>query len=220
MRSGGDAAMLDRVGQQLGNYRLIQLLGQGNWASVYLGECIHLNSVAAIKVLHGMLAENEAEDFLTEARTIASLRHPHIVQVLDFGLEGATPFLVLDYAPGGNLRKLHPKGTQLPLDTVVSYVTQVADALQYAHQEKLIHRDIKPENMLLGRSNEVLLSDFGIAITVQSSRSQHPRDTAGSIASMAPAHIQTHPGPATHQNPFITLLSRLLAPHRPPPLSP
>src|SRR5712691_3981515 len=98
----GGAAMVDRVGQQLGNYRLIQLLGQGNWASVYLGKHIHLNTLAALKVLHGQLAENEAEDFLTEARTIASLRHPHIVQVLDFGMEGATPFLVLDYAPGGN----------------------------------------------------------------------------------------------------------------------
>jgi predicted ATPase/DNA-binding CsgD family transcriptional regulator len=191
--------MLDRVGQQLGNYRLIQLLGQGNFASVYLGKHIHLNTHAALKVLHGQLAGNEAEDFLTEARTIASLRHPHIVQVLDFGVEGTTPFLVLDYAPGGNLRQRHPKGTQLPLDTVVSYVTQVADALQYAHQEKLIHRDIKPENMLIGRSNEVLLSDFGIAIMVQSSRSQHPRDMAGSIAYMAPEQIQAHPGPASDQ---------------------
>src|SRR5712692_1535592 len=199
MRSGGDAAMLDRVGQQLGNYRLIQLLGQGNWASVYLGKHIHLNTLAALKVLHGQLAGNEAEDFLTEARTIASLRHPHIVQVLDFGMEGATPFLVLDYAPGGNLRQRHPKGTQLPLDTVVTYVTQVADALQYAHQEKLIHRDIKPENMLLGRNNQVLLSDFGIAVMAQSSRKPQVQDTAGTIAYMAPEQLRRKPGPPSDQ---------------------
>jgi predicted ATPase/DNA-binding CsgD family transcriptional regulator len=191
--------MVDRVGQQLGNYRLIQLLGQGNWASVYLGKHIHLNTQAAIKVLHEQLAPHDMADFLNEARIIAHLRHPHIIQVLDFGIEGTTPFLVMDYAPGGNLRKLHPKGAQLPLDTVVSYVTQVAEALQYAHQEKLIHRDVKPENMLLGRTNEVLLSDFGIAIIVQTSRSQHPQDAAGSIAYMAPEQIQAHPSPASDQ---------------------
>ena len=154
--------MAEYVGQQLGNYRLIQLLGQGNWASVYLGKHIHLNTQAAIKVLHEQLANHDMADFLNEARAIAHLRHPHIVQVLDFGIEGTTPFLVMDYAPNGNLRQRHPKGTQLPLNTVVSYVTQVAEALQYAHQEKLIHRDVKPENMLLGRNNEILLSDDDI----------------------------------------------------------
>ena len=207
--------MLDRVGQQLGNYRLSQLLGRGNWASVYLGEHIHLHTQAALKVLHGPLTKSEVEDFLTEARTIAHLRHLHIVQVLDFGMEGMTPFLVLDYAPGGNLRKLHPRGTRLPLDTVASYVTQVADALQYAHQEKLIHRDIKPENMLLGRNNEVLLSDFGIAIMVQTSRSQHPQDAAGSIAYMAPEQIQAHPVPSSDQYALGVVVYEWLSGDRP-----
>ena len=191
--------MADHVGQQLGNYRLIQLLGQGNFSEVYLGEHIHLNTQAAIKVLHGQLASDYREGFLIEARTIAHLRHPHIIQVLDFGLEGMTPFLVLDYAPNGTLRQRHPTGTRLPLDTVVTYVTQVAEALQYAHQEKLIHRDIKPENMLLGRSHEVLLSDFGIATISQSSRQQQAQDTAGTIAYMAPEQLQGKPRPASDQ---------------------
>ena len=207
--------MVDRVGQQLGNYHLIQLLGQGNFSDVYLGEHIHLNTQAALKVLHEQVASHDVEVFLTEARIIAHLRHPHIVQVLDFGVEGLTPFLVMDYAPGGNLRKLHPKGTQLPLDTLVSYVTQVAGALHYAHQEKLIHRDIKPENMLLGRSNEVLLSDFGIAIIVQTSRSQHPQDAAGSLAYMAPEQIQAHPSPASDQYALGVVVYEWLSGDRP-----
>ncbi len=207
--------MVDRVGQQLGNYRLIQLLGQGNFADVYLGKHIHLNTQAALKVLHEQVASHEVEDFLTEARAIAPLRHPRIVQVFDFGVEGMTPFLVMDYAPGGTLRQRHPKGTQLPLDTLVTYVTQVADALQYAHQEKLIHRDIKPENMLLGRNNEVLLSDFGIAIMVQTSRLQHPQDAAGTIAYMAPEQIQAHPSPASDQYALGVVVYEWLSGDRP-----
>src|SRR5437588_10227741 len=112
----GGATMTDLVEQRLGNYRLIQLLGQGSWASVYLGQHIHLNTQAALKVLHGPLAGHDVEAFLNEARTIAHLRHPFIVQVLDFGVEGMTPFLVMDYARGGNLRQCQPNGTQLPLD--------------------------------------------------------------------------------------------------------
>jgi eukaryotic-like serine/threonine-protein kinase len=112
--------MAEHVGQQLGNYSLIQLLGQGNFSEVYLGEHIHLHTQAAIKVLYGQLASHDVEGFLTEARTLARLRHPHIIQVLDFGVEGATPFLVMDYAPNGNLRQRHPKGTLIPLDTIIS----------------------------------------------------------------------------------------------------
>ena len=191
--------MADRVGQQLGNYRLIHLLGRGHFAEVYLGEHIHLKTQAAIKVLHEQVEGNDLEGFLNEARTIARLHHPHIVRVLDFGVEDGTPFLVMDYAPGGNLRKLHPKGTGLPLETVVSYIKQVAEALQYAHDQKLIHRDIKPENLLLGPDNEVLLSDFGLAIITQSSHYQNIHETAGSIAYMAPEQINGHPEPGSDQ---------------------
>src|SRR5437764_6859536 len=147
--------MADRVGQQLGNYQLIRLLGEGGFAEVYLGEHIHLGTQAAIKVLHTQLTNNDVDKFRTEARTIAHLSHPHIVRVLEFGIEGKTPFLVMDYAPNGTLRHRHPKSVALPLPLIVDYVKQVADALQYAHDEKLIHRDIKPENMLLGRRNEI-----------------------------------------------------------------
>jgi serine/threonine protein kinase len=189
----------DRVGQQLGNYQLVQLLGEGSFAAVYLGGHVHLGTLAAIKVLHAQLTSEGTGIFRTEARVIAHLLHPNIVRVLDFGIEDTTPFLVMDFAPHGTLRQHYPRGTQLPLHTVISNITAVADALQYAHEERLIHRDVKPENMLMGRRNEILLSDFGIATLAQSSSDQRSSDTAGTMVYMAPEQIQGKPCPASDQ---------------------
>ena len=191
--------MSERVGQQLGNYRLLRLIGRGSWASVYLGEHLHLHSQAAIKVLHTHLTSESSEQLRTEALMLARLLHPHIVRILDFDVEDGIPFLVMEYAPNGTLRKLHPQGTRVPLDTIVSYVKQVVEALHYLHQQKLIHRDIKPESMLRGRNNEILLSDFGLAIIAQSSRSQQTQEAAGSVTYMAPEQLRGKPRPASDQ---------------------
>jgi WD40 repeat protein len=193
--------MAERDGQQLGNYRLLKLLGQGGFAEVYLGEHIYLGTKAAIKLLYTRVAQDEVNVFQQEARTLANLMHPNIVRVLEFGIEASTntPYLVMDYAPGGTLRQRHPKGSRLPVPTIVTYVKQVAAALQYAHDQKFIHRDVKPENMLIGRNGEVLLSDFGIALLSQSSRYQSTKDMAGTIAYMAPEQIEAHPRPASDQ---------------------
>ncbi len=192
--------MASRVGQQLGNYRLIRLLGEGGFAEVYLGEHIHLGTQAAIKVLHARLAGKDAPvSFNQEARLIAQLKHPHIVRTLDFGVADNTPFLVMDYAPQGTLRQCHPKGSKIPLATVVTYVEQIAEGLQYAHEHKIIHRDIKPENLLIGKRGELLLSDFGIAVIAHSTRSQSVENLAGTIAYMSPEQIQGKPRPASDQ---------------------
>jgi serine/threonine protein kinase len=199
--------MTDRLGQQLGNYRLTRLLGTGGFAEVYLGEHIYLNTTAAIKLLHTRLDDQFTADyFLNEARTIAQLVHPNIVRTLDFGIEGGiTPFLVMDYAPNGTLRTRHARSSRVALPQVVTYVKEVASALQYAHDRKLVHRDVKPENMLVGRNNEILLSDFGIAVVAQTSRSQSERDIAGTVAYMAPEQIQAHPRPASDQYALATV---------------
>jgi serine/threonine protein kinase len=91
--------MADRIGQQLGNYRLIRQLGQGGFAEVYLAEHIHLRTLAAIKLLYGKLTAQDIQAFTHEAQTLATLRHPHILRVLDFGFAQTLPFLVMDYAP-------------------------------------------------------------------------------------------------------------------------
>jgi eukaryotic-like serine/threonine-protein kinase len=207
--------MADHIGQHLGNYHLVGLLGQGGFAEVYLGEHVHLGTEAAIKLLHTQLAVEDTDAFRQEARTIARLVHPHIVRVFDFGIEGDTPFLVMDYAPNGTLRKRHPKGIALPLPTILSYVKQVADALQYAHDEHFIHRDIKPENLLVGRRQEVLLSDFGIAQIAQSSRYQNTQDMAGTMAYMAPEQIQGKPRPASDQYSLAIVVYEWLSGERP-----
>jgi serine/threonine protein kinase len=188
-----------RDGQRLGNYRLVRLLGQGGFAEVYLAEHIHLNTQAAVKLLSTHLANEGVEGFRHEARMIAGLVDPHIVRILDFGVENNVPYLVMDYAPNGTLRQRHPKGARLPLLLVVSYVQQIARALQYAHDQRLIHRDVKPENMLVGRNQEILLSDFGIALIAQSSQYQRTQNIAGTLAYMAPEQIQAHPRPASDQ---------------------
>ncbi len=191
--------MVDRVGQQLGNYNLIRLLGQGGFADVYLGEHIYLKTQAAIKVMQTRLAQDDIEGFVNEARTIAGLKHPRIVRVLDFGIDNGTPFLVMDFAPLGTLRQRYPRGTRLAPAIISSYIKQIAAALQYAHDKKLIHRDIKPENMLLEAENEILLSDFGIALVAQSSRYQNTQESIGTLAYMAPEQLQGHPRIASDQ---------------------
>lgn len=198
--------MVQRVqaGQQLGNYRLVRRLGEGGFAEVYLGEHRYLGHQVAIKVLTASLTGEESKRFLQEARTMAELHHPHIVRCTDFGIEQGVPFLVMEYAPGGTLRDLYPEGTQVPLDTVITYVQEIADALQYAHDHQLMHLDIKPENMLLGKNNTILLSDFGLArFTYSLSASQ--KSLIGTINYMAPEQIRGKPVPASDQYALATM---------------
>jgi serine/threonine protein kinase len=208
--------MVDRSGQAIGNYRLSNLLGHGGFADVYLGEHIYLKTFAAIKVLHTQLANDDIERFRIEAQTIAHLIHPHIIRVLDFDVDQYTPLLVIDYAPDGTLGHRHPKGTRLPLATVVSYVKQIASALQYAHDRRLIHRDVKPENMLIGPNGELLLSDFGIALIAETSLSQSTEDTImGTMAYMAPEQLQGKTRPASDQYALAVVVYEWLCGARP-----
>ena len=164
----------NRVGNELGNYRLMKLLGRGGFAEVYLAENKYLGVQTAIKVLKLRdLDPLEQEKFRSEAKYMTTLEHPHIIKVLDYGIEmsqrgsgvdGSTPYLVMEYAPLGTLRHLYPQREVMPLTKVASYTRQIAEALQYAHDKDIIHLDVKPENMLVRRPDDVALSDFGIAV--------------------------------------------------------
>jgi serine/threonine protein kinase len=207
--------MAERTVQQYGNYRLLHLLGRGGFADVYLGSHIHLERQVAVKVLRPQLVEEQSERFRMEARTIARLEHPHIVHILDFDVQDGTPFLVMNYIPNGTLRRRHPRGARLPLSTVVSYVQQTASALQYAHEQRVIHRDIKPENLLVGRNQEIVLSDFGIAMIMQNSLPLRKSEMAGTIAYMAPEQIEGRPEASSDQYALAVLTYEWLSGERP-----
>ena len=207
--------MADRRGQQFGNYRLERLLGRGAFAEVYLGEHIYLGTPAAVKLLTTRFSPDEVKNFLMEARTLVRLKHANIVQVLDFGLEGATPFLVMSYAPNGTLRTRHPPGTKLTPITILPYVQQVASALQYAHNQQVIHRDVKPENMLVAVYSEILLSDFGIALPAQASSRPNTVSSDGTVAYMAPEQCEGHPCFASDQYSLGVVMYEWLTGERP-----
>src|SRR5436305_9060164 len=166
----------------------------------YLAEHLYLERLAAIKVLHVQIEPKTQERFRREARTIAHLQHPHILQVLEFGLDNQTPYLVMEYTPGGTLRSEHLKGTRLSFEQIVTYVKQIASALDYAHQQRVIHRDVKPDNLLLNAKDEVVLSDFGLAVVQRSLDSLSMSNlAAGSPLYMAPEQIQTQSCAASDQ---------------------
>ncbi|MBV9230732.1 MAG: protein kinase, partial [Chloroflexi bacterium] len=191
--------MIEAIGQQFGPYRLLRLLGTGNFASVYLGEHQYLERPAAIKVLRVRMGQEADAPFRREARTIAHLDHPHIVRVYDFGIQEQTPFLVMEYTPNGSLRTRHPKGTCLPLEQIATYVKQIASSLDYAHEHRVIHRDVKPENLLLNAKGEIVLSDFGIAVVQQTLASLSEQNMAGTPLYMAPEQIRHQPSPQSDQ---------------------
>jgi serine/threonine protein kinase len=202
----------DYIGQQVGEYRVLRLLGKGTFGAVYLAQSLHEQTLVALKLLRMPLTHQEdLKDFLNEARTI-QLRHPHIVPLLDFGLSrNGLPFLVMEYAAGGTLRDCYPRGTRLPLESISLYVNQLASALHYAHTHRVIHRDIKPENMLLRADGTILLSDFGIARVLDYSSTGSALTQAGTPAYMAPEQSQGKPCAASDQYALATVVYEWIA---------
>jgi formylglycine-generating enzyme required for sulfatase activity len=154
--------MQEIVGKTLAKYEILEQVGQGGMAQVYMACQLGLDRPVAVKVLSAVLAADPdfTKRFEREARSIASLNHPNIVQVYDFGVQDGYHYLVMNYVKDSRtLGSLMAEGAAI--DQMLDYVVQVADALDYAHQHNILHRDVKPGNILIDERG-ALLSDFGL----------------------------------------------------------
>jgi serine/threonine protein kinase len=185
--------------QCVGSYRLTKHLGSGAFADIYLGEHCYLRTRAAVKILRQRLTREERKGFLKEAQIAAKLVHPLVVRVLDFNVERGIPYLVMDYAAYGSVRDHHPIGEPLEREDILAYANDIAEALEYIHGQQYIHQDLKPENLLFGRDKQVQISDFGIAIAVQETKSGQKRKLFGTPPYMAPEQITGQPCIASDQ---------------------
>jgi serine/threonine protein kinase len=156
----------DLVGKTIGPYTITQRIGRGGMADVYKALHNGLSVYRAMKVIRPELvtAADFRVRFQKEAQAVASLRHPSIVQMHDFGTHGDVYFMIMEFIEGSNLKQvLRSEGRIRPIRRAVDLASQIADALQYAHARGLIHRDIKPENIMITPSGTPILTDFGIA---------------------------------------------------------
>src|SRR5262249_10660962 len=120
----------------------------------------------AVKILHSHLAtQQKRESFFQEAELLEMLKHPHILPILDVGIQDGFPYLVTEYCPKGSLyrRLKRQRPHPLPVEEASTILTQVGQALQYVHEQGVVHRDLKPQNILFNAKGEALLADFGIA---------------------------------------------------------
>ncbi|MBV9258626.1 MAG: protein kinase [Ktedonobacteraceae bacterium] len=219
----GTDRSVNRLKRLSGRYNLLRLTGRGGMGEVWLAEDSELKRQVAIKLLPGVLASDKAylDAFRYEARAAAALEHPHILSVHDFGEEiqedgVVTTYLVMPYVAGGTLRdRLRAVGRPLPVDEAMSYLSQAAQAIDYAHSQGVLHRDIKPANMLLNDS-WLLLADFGIAklLTTGSYRSQTHKG-AGTPEYMAPEQAQQVAEPASDRYSLGIVAYQLFTAHLP-----
>ena len=191
--------MENLVGRSLlnGEYHLRELIGAGGMASVYRAWSRSLGTDVAIKVLNPELSSDIGfrERFHNEARHLAALDHPNLVDVHYFGEEDELVYIAMRLVPGGTLRD-RLRSTQGPLDVVAAarLVGQIGDALQHAHDEGIVHLDVKPGNVLLGRADWPLLADMGIARVVgRAGRDDTHLPVAGTPAYMAPEQCRGEP---------------------------
>jgi len=151
-----------------GRYRVERELGRGGMATVYLARDLRYDRPVAIKVLLPELASAlGSERFLREIRIAATLRHPHILPLLDSGDAEGVPFYVMPFIEGESLSEKLAREKQLPIEEAVQIGREVADALAYAHERGVVHRDVKPANIMLD-SGHAVVADFGIALATQS----------------------------------------------------
>lgn len=193
--------MTNFSGHYFGHYFLQRRIGSGGYADVYEAKDVFLDRYVAVKVLKVRVNPSDLREVIRnarEARTTARLRHPHIVGVIEFNIHRDIPYIVMEYAKNGSLRHVHRVGESLPEDTIIHYLRQITEALNFIHANGIIHQDVKPENMLLGDNNEILVSDFGTVAFIQNTGPQNVGECIGTVKYMAPERfLDDAPTPAS-----------------------
>jgi eukaryotic-like serine/threonine-protein kinase len=175
-----------------GRYQLEQELGRGGMATVFLATDLRLARRVAVKVMHPGGDGQRAERFRREAELVASLKHPNVLEIHDFGEDAARgPFLVCEWVQGESLRELARRLAPVPPEVAAVLAWELARALGEAHARGVVHRDVKPENVLAARGGPLKLADFGIAALEDQERLTSTGSVTGSLAYMAPERIDT-----------------------------
>jgi len=191
------SSVLYLIGKTLGKYEVLDHIGHGGMSEVYKGQHAQLDRMVAVKVLHPFLAGEEGfvTRFKREARIVATLRHPNIMQVYDFDYNEALDiyYMVMEFIDGPTLKTRLSEG-QLPLEETVRIGIAIADALDYAHQRGMVHRDVKPANIMFMQDGQPVLTDFGIAKMLTLSGLTASGAMVGTPAYMAPEVGMGRPG--------------------------
>jgi serine/threonine protein kinase len=197
--------MANWTGKTLGKVQVEDLIARGGMAEVYLGEHAALNRKVAIKIMreHVEADPDNRKRFEREARVMAGMRHPNIIQVFDYELVDGQPCLIMEYVPGASLgsylKALHKRGEKLPQQMVARIISALASAIDYAHNQNIIHRDLKPANVLLRSASgpidaeqplpedvEPILTDFGLVRLLDSTIQTSTGTVSGTPAYMSP----------------------------------
>ncbi len=188
------------IGKTIGRYRIVEHLGRGGMAEVYKAHQASLDRYVAIKLMHTFLADEKEflARFEREAKVVATLRHPNIVQVYDFDVDQGVYYMVMEFINGetlkARLQALEARGEWVSLDDAVRIVLAVGSALRYAHERNMVHRDVKPANVMITLDGQVILTDFGIAKIVSTSNLTASGAMVGTPSYMAPEQGMGQPG--------------------------
>lgn len=169
-------------------YLVIKTIGEGGMANVYLAQDTILNRYVAVKVLRGDLADDEkfVRRFQREALSASKLSHPNIVEMYDVGEDKGNYFIVMEYIDGKTLKSLIKRRGALTLPEVIDIMTQLCSAIMCAHDSYIIHRDIKPQNVLILEDGRVKITDFGIAMALNSNELTQTNSVMGSVHYLPP----------------------------------
>ncbi len=175
------------IGKQIKNYTILHKLGDGGFAHVYLAQQdFPRGHLVAIKLLDPKYLKSKTRHFfLHEAQFLSELEHPHILPILDHDESEGTPYIVVEYAPGGTLRERINNLPPITLGEAITILRQVGEAVHTAHQHNIVHCDLKPENILFSENNDAMLADFGIAIRL-GAKDEFYGPPRGTYAYMAP----------------------------------